>query len=84
MLCITSEFILAKKKFGVRCTLRKQLIRMKKIIKPEMFLFTKSVLQSVEVEERLAVTKLLGQMFSEKDSELATQNKPLWNSYLGR
>lgn len=49
-----------------------------------MFLFIKSVLQSVEVEERLAVTKLLGQMFSEQDSELATQNKPLWNSYLGR
>ncbi|KAL9973177.1 hypothetical protein ACROYT_G019595 [Oculina patagonica] len=41
-------------------------------------------LKSVEVEERLAVTKLLGQMFSEQDSELATQNKPLWNSYLGR
>lgn len=51
---------------------------------PGMFLFTKSVLQNVDVEERLAVTKLLGQMFSEKDSELATQNKPLWNSYLGR
>lgn len=51
---------------------------------PGMFLFTKSVLQNVDVEERLAVTRLLGQMFSEKDSELATQNKPLWNSYLGR
>ncbi|KAJ7363327.1 Sister chromatid cohesion protein PDS5 A [Desmophyllum pertusum] len=41
-------------------------------------------LKSIEVEERLSVTKLLGQMFSEQDSELATQHKPLWNSYLGR
>ena len=56
----------------------------KTINQPGMFLFTKRVLQSVDLEERLAVTKLLGQMFSEKDSELATQNKPLWNSYLGR
>ena len=57
---------------------------MKNTNQPGLFLFTKCVLQSVAVEERLAVTKLLGQMFSEKDSELATQNKPLWNSYLGR
>lgn len=41
-------------------------------------------LQSEDVEERLSVTELLGQMFSEQDSELATQNKALWNSYLGR
>lgn len=41
-------------------------------------------LKSEDVEERLSVTELLGQMFSEQDSELATQNKALWNSYLGR
>ena len=48
------------------------------------FLFHKSVFQTEDVEERLSAVKLLGQMFTEKGSELATQNKQLWNSYLGR
>lgn len=41
-------------------------------------------LKSEDVDERLAAVKLLGLMFSEQDSELAAQNKPLWGSYLGR
>jgi hypothetical protein len=40
--------------------------------------------QSTDVEERLEVTKLLAQMFSDPESELATQNRPLWNCYIGR
>uniref|UniRef100_A0A803TBJ1 PDS5 cohesin associated factor B n=1 Tax=Anolis carolinensis TaxID=28377 RepID=A0A803TBJ1_ANOCA len=35
-------------------------------------------------EERLQVVKLLAKMFGAKDSELAAQNKPLWQCYLGR
>uniref|UniRef100_A0A2K6GCS7 PDS5 cohesin associated factor B n=1 Tax=Propithecus coquereli TaxID=379532 RepID=A0A2K6GCS7_PROCO len=35
-------------------------------------------------EERLQVVKLLAKMFGAKDSELASQNKPLWQCYLGR
>jgi len=49
-----------------------------------VLVFDKFVFQSEEVEERLSVVELLGQMFSEQGSELATQNKQLWNSYLGR
>ncbi|XP_033631571.1 sister chromatid cohesion protein PDS5 homolog A-B-like [Asterias rubens] len=41
-------------------------------------------LKSNDERERLAVTNLLGQMFSNKDSDLASQNKPLWNCFLGR
>ncbi|XP_022079543.1 sister chromatid cohesion protein PDS5 homolog A-B-like [Acanthaster planci] len=41
-------------------------------------------LKSNDERERLAVTKLLGQMFSNKDSDLASQNKALWNCFLGR
>ncbi|XP_071490773.1 LOW QUALITY PROTEIN: sister chromatid cohesion protein PDS5 homolog A-like [Diadema antillarum] len=41
-------------------------------------------LKSNEERERLAVTKLLGRMFSDRDSDLATQNKPLWSCFLGR
>lgn len=41
-------------------------------------------LKTEDVDERLAAVKLLGQMFTEQGSELATQNKQLWNSYLGR
>uniref|UniRef100_A0A6Q2YQ73 PDS5 cohesin associated factor B n=1 Tax=Esox lucius TaxID=8010 RepID=A0A6Q2YQ73_ESOLU len=35
-------------------------------------------------DERLQVVKLLAKMFGAKDSELAAQNKPLWQCYLGR
>uniref|UniRef100_A0A673K9B4 Sister chromatid cohesion protein PDS5 homolog B-like n=1 Tax=Sinocyclocheilus rhinocerous TaxID=307959 RepID=A0A673K9B4_9TELE len=35
-------------------------------------------------DERLQVVKLLAKMFGAKDSELASQNKPLWQCYLGR
>ncbi|XP_033110666.1 sister chromatid cohesion protein PDS5 homolog A-B-like [Anneissia japonica] len=41
-------------------------------------------LKSNDERERLSVTKLLGKMFSDKDSDLATQHKPLWNCFLGR
>lgn len=41
-------------------------------------------LKSEDVDDRLKVVSLLGQMFSEHDSELAVQNKALWGSYLGR
>ncbi|PIK45376.1 putative sister chromatid cohesion protein PDS5-like A [Apostichopus japonicus] len=40
-------------------------------------------LKTSEEKERLAVTKLLGRMFSEKESDLASNNKPLWNCFLG-
>ncbi|KAJ7404319.1 Sister chromatid cohesion protein PDS5 B [Willisornis vidua] len=41
-------------------------------------------LKSNDNEERLQVVKLLAKMFGAKDSELASQNKPLWQCYLGR
>ena len=41
-------------------------------------------LQSNDNDERLQVVKLLAKMFGAKDSELAAQNKPLWQCYLGR
>uniref|UniRef100_A0A4W3JVA6 PDS5 cohesin associated factor B n=1 Tax=Callorhinchus milii TaxID=7868 RepID=A0A4W3JVA6_CALMI len=41
-------------------------------------------LKSNDNEERLSVVKLLAKMFGAKDSELASQNKPLWHCYLGR
>ncbi|KAG1710427.1 Sister chromatid cohesion protein PDS5 B [Nymphon striatum] len=41
-------------------------------------------LKSNESKERLDVTRLLARMFSDKDSELAAQNKPLWTCFLGR
>jgi len=41
-------------------------------------------LKSNEEQERRYVTRLLAKMFSEKDSELATQNKALWVCFLGR
>uniref|UniRef100_A0A2K5WHM2 PDS5 cohesin associated factor B n=1 Tax=Macaca fascicularis TaxID=9541 RepID=A0A2K5WHM2_MACFA len=40
--------------------------------------------KSNDNEERLQVVKLLAKMFGAKDSELASQNKPLWQCYLGR
>lgn len=43
-----------------------------------------SILQSNDNDERLQVVKLLAKMFGAKDSEMAAQNKPLWNCYLGR
>ncbi|XP_012945070.1 sister chromatid cohesion protein PDS5 homolog A-B isoform X1 [Aplysia californica] len=41
-------------------------------------------LKSNDESERKSVTKLLAKMFSEKDSELAAQNKALWICFLGR
>ncbi|KAJ8256458.1 hypothetical protein COCON_G00186100 [Conger conger] len=41
-------------------------------------------LKSNDNDERLQVVKLLAKMFGAKDSELAGQNKPLWQCYLGR
>ncbi|KAJ8342625.1 hypothetical protein SKAU_G00325530 [Synaphobranchus kaupii] len=41
-------------------------------------------LKSNDNDERLQVVKLLAKMFGAKDSELAVQNKPLWQCYLGR
>uniref|UniRef100_A0A673K8A6 Sister chromatid cohesion protein PDS5 homolog B-like n=1 Tax=Sinocyclocheilus rhinocerous TaxID=307959 RepID=A0A673K8A6_9TELE len=41
-------------------------------------------LKSNDNDERLQVVKLLAKMFGAKDSELASQNKPLWQCYLGR
>uniref|UniRef100_A0A8C4GU92 PDS5 cohesin associated factor B n=1 Tax=Dicentrarchus labrax TaxID=13489 RepID=A0A8C4GU92_DICLA len=40
-------------------------------------------LKSNDNDERLQVVKLLAKMFGAKDSELAAQNKPLWQCYLG-
>ncbi|XP_023237020.1 sister chromatid cohesion protein PDS5 homolog B-like [Centruroides sculpturatus] len=41
-------------------------------------------LKSNEEKERLEVSRLLARMFSDKNSDLAAQNKPLWNCFLGR
>ncbi|XP_030047177.1 sister chromatid cohesion protein PDS5 homolog A [Microcaecilia unicolor] len=41
-------------------------------------------LKSNDGEERLAVVKLLAKLFGSKDSDLATQNRPLWHCFLGR
>ncbi|CAL8281101.1 unnamed protein product, partial [Arctogadus glacialis] len=41
-------------------------------------------LKSNDNDERLQVVRLLAKMFGAKDSELAGQNKPLWQCYLGR
>lgn len=41
-------------------------------------------LKSNEEVERKSVTKLLAKMFSEKDSDLAAQNRALWFCFLGR
>ncbi|XP_062386623.1 sister chromatid cohesion protein PDS5 homolog A [Sardina pilchardus] len=41
-------------------------------------------LKSNDGEERLAVVRLLAKLFGVKDSELATQNRPLWQCFLGR
>lgn len=47
------------------------------------FLFALCV-QSNDGEERLAVVRLLAKLFGAKDSELASQNRPLWQCFLGR
>uniref|UniRef100_A0A2K5DSR6 PDS5 cohesin associated factor A n=1 Tax=Aotus nancymaae TaxID=37293 RepID=A0A2K5DSR6_AOTNA len=41
-------------------------------------------LKSNDGEERLAVVRLLAKLFGSKDSDLATQNRPLWQCFLGR
>ncbi|XP_077983606.1 sister chromatid cohesion protein PDS5 homolog A-like isoform X2 [Glandiceps talaboti] len=41
-------------------------------------------LKTNDETERLSVTRLLGRMFSDRESDLAVQNKPLWNCFLGR
>lgn len=43
-----------------------------------------SCVQSNDGEERLAVVRLLAKLFGAKDSELASQNRPLWQCFLGR
>uniref|UniRef100_A0A6I8P2D9 PDS5 cohesin associated factor A n=1 Tax=Ornithorhynchus anatinus TaxID=9258 RepID=A0A6I8P2D9_ORNAN len=43
-----------------------------------------SFFQSNDGEERLAVVRLLAKLFGSKDSDLATQNRPLWQCFLGR
>lgn len=42
------------------------------------------VVQCNDEKERLSVTKLLARMFSDKNSDLASHNPPLWNCFLGR
>ncbi|MGH0167598.1 UNVERIFIED_CONTAM: hypothetical protein FKN15_004856 [Acipenser sinensis] len=42
------------------------------------------IANSNDGEERLAVVRLLAKLFGAKDSELATQNRPLWQCFLGR
>lgn len=54
------------------------------IISHSVFLSIPPCLQSNDNDERLQVVKLLAKMFGAKDSELAAQNKPLWQCYLGR
>lgn len=41
-------------------------------------------LKSNDEKERLDVTRLLARMFSDKNSELATQHRSLWTCFLGR
>ncbi|XP_078534440.1 sister chromatid cohesion protein PDS5 homolog A [Lissotriton helveticus] len=41
-------------------------------------------LKSNDGEERLAVVRLLAKLFGSKDSDLASQNRPLWQCFLGR
>lgn len=50
---------------------------------PNVCLFALCV-QSNDGEERLAVVRLLAKLFGAKDSELASQNRPLWQCFLGR
>lgn len=40
--------------------------------------------QSNEEKERLDVTKVLGRMFSDKNSTMIEENKNLWNCFLTR
>ena len=40
--------------------------------------------QTTDEEERLEVTRALGKMFGAKESQLSIENKPLWQSFLGR
>ncbi|KAF0037430.1 hypothetical protein F2P81_010304 [Scophthalmus maximus] len=42
------------------------------------------IANSNDGEERLAVVRLLAKLFGAKDSELASQNRPLWQCFLGR
>ncbi|XP_066429270.1 sister chromatid cohesion protein PDS5 homolog A isoform X4 [Eleutherodactylus coqui] len=41
-------------------------------------------LKSNDGEERLAVVRLLAKLFGSKNSDLANQNRPLWQCFLGR
>ena len=41
-------------------------------------------IQSTDIAERHEVTKLLARMFSPKGSQLAVENRPLWNCFLQR
>lgn len=63
--------------FHVCCAVRLEWAALPALLMPVLF-------QSNDNEERLQVVKLLAKMFGAKDSELASQNKPLWQCYLGR
>lgn len=41
-------------------------------------------LKSPDEQERMGCVSLLARMFSEKDSQLATQHRQLWRAFLGR
>jgi len=41
-------------------------------------------LKSPDETERMGCVSLLARMFSEKDSQLATQHRQLWRAFLGR
>ena len=45
---------------------------------------TNLAIQSTDISERHEVTKLLARMFSPKGSQLAVENRPLWNCFLQR
>uniref|UniRef100_A0A8K9Y5Q1 PDS5 cohesin associated factor A n=1 Tax=Oncorhynchus mykiss TaxID=8022 RepID=A0A8K9Y5Q1_ONCMY len=53
-------------------------------VMPQLEFKLKFKLKSNDGEERLAVVRLLAKLFGAKDSELATQNRPLWQCFLGR
>ncbi|KAK2115641.1 Sister chromatid cohesion protein PDS5 A [Saguinus oedipus] len=53
-------------------------------VMPQLEFKLKDLFMSNDGEERLAVVRLLAKLFGSKDSDLATQNRPLWQCFLGR
>ena len=53
---------------------------------PHIFIswYQTAITQSTDVEERMSVIKLLGNLFAHEDSNLIAEHRSLWNSYLGR